>query len=320
MPTRTGRRRPERGARPARCRCAEGPSPQLGARARSRRRQASVPNQCDGLPRHVAKRPTTPALGLFAGETGDLPAEDAGSAFGPRLQAAVASLAVRNRISRRDTVELMAELFGARICAGSVDQILTRTAGALELPHQDLVRALRRSGRLNVDETGWRLRGARRTLWGAFTDRIAVYRIAGDRHEDRARELLGDSSAIVTSDRWWAYNHLPLARRQICWSHLQRDFTAHAEAGGGAEKQLGEAGLRVADEVFWAWEIYQHTGERKELKRRIRQLQRELKQKRTQIPGKIRTHDQPQNDQTRISRRQRRSSRPARRASGRVRR
>jgi hypothetical protein len=52
------------------------------------------------------------------------------------------------------------------------------------------VRGLRRSGPLDVDETGWRLRGARRTLWGAFTDRIAVYRTAGDRHEDRARELL----------------------------------------------------------------------------------------------------------------------------------
>jgi transposase len=127
-----------------------------------------------------------------------------------------------------------------------------------------------------MDETGWRLKGGRRTLWGAFTDRLAVYRIAEDRHEDRLRELLGQSTAIVTSDRWWAYNHLPLTRRQICWSHLQRDFTAQAE-GLGAEKELGEAGLRICDELFWAWEIYQHTGERKELKRRIRLLRRELK-------------------------------------------
>jgi len=127
-----------------------------------------------------------------------------------------------------------------------------------------------------MDETGWRLKGARRTLWGACTETLAVYRIAADRHEERARELLASSDAIVTSDRWWAYNHLPLSRRQICWSHLQRDFTAQAEAGG-AERELGEHGLRVCDELFWAWEIYQHTGERKELKRRIRLLRRELK-------------------------------------------
>ena len=200
----------------------------------------------------------------------------AGSAFGPRFQAAVATLAVRNRVSRRDTVELCEELFDARVSTGTVERILTRTADALELPYLELVRALRRSGRLNIDETGWRRKGRRRTLWGAFTEKIAVYRIAADRHEDRARELLGESTAIVTSDRWWAYNHLPLDRRQICWSHLQRDFTAQAEAGG-AERELGTAGLRICDELFWAWEIYQHTGEGQELKRRIRRLRRELK-------------------------------------------
>ena len=57
---------------------------------------------------------------------------------------------------------------------------------------------------------------------------------------------------------------------------MQRDFAAHAE-GLAAEKDLGEAGLRICDELFWAWEIFQHTGERAELKRRIRKLRRELK-------------------------------------------
>ena len=237
--------------------------------------------QVEELPRiatvvieHQCQRLRCPDCG--AERTGELPGEVAGGVFGPRLQAAVATLAVRNRISRRDTVELCSELFGARVSTGSVDQILTRAADALELPHQELIRALRRSGRLNMDETGGRLKGARRTLWGAFTDKLAVYRIAADRHEDRARELLGASSGIVTSDRWWAYNHLPLHRRQICWSHLQRDFTAQAE-GIGAEQEFGEAGLRICEELFWSWEIYQHTGERKELRRRIRQLRRELK-------------------------------------------
>jgi len=113
-------------------------------------------------------------------------------------------------------------------------------------------------------------------LWGAFTDRHAILQIASGRHEQHAQSLLGDSAAIVTSDRWWAYTHLPLARRQVCWSHLQRDFASHAD-GLAAEKELGEHGLRVCRELFWAWEIFQHTGDRAELKRRIRLLQRELK-------------------------------------------
>jgi transposase len=103
-----------------------------------------------------------------------------------------------------------------------------------------------------------------------------VFAIAASRHEDHARDLLADTTAIVTSDRWWAYGHVPLKRRQLCWSHLQRDFAAHAD-GLAAEKDLGEAGLRVCEELFWAWEIFQHTDDRAELKRRIRKLRRELK-------------------------------------------
>lgn len=206
----------------------------------------------------------------------ELPAEVASSTFGPRLQAAITVLSVRNRISRRDAVELCQELFGARISIGTVDAILARAADALAAPYEDLLARVRAAGALNMDETGWRLKGAQRALWGAFTDRHAVLKVADSRHEDHARELLADSGAIVTSDRWWAYNHLPVARRQVCWSHLQRDFQAQAE-GLDAEKEFGEHGLRICDELFWSWEIYQHTGDRRELQRRIRSLRRELK-------------------------------------------
>jgi transposase len=113
-------------------------------------------------------------------------------------------------------------------------------------------------------------------LWGAFSDRHAVLRVRADRHEDHAKDLLGSTTAIVTSDRWWAYTHLPLKRRQVCWAHLQRDFTAHAE-GLGAEKAFGEGGLEICEEPFWSWEIYQHTRDRAELRRRIRALRRQLK-------------------------------------------
>ena len=208
--------------------------------------------------------------------TGMLPSEVASSAFGPRLQAAIVTLSIRNRISRRDVVELCEQLFSSRISTGTIDAILTRAGDALVEPYADLLDRVRGADALNIDETGWRLKGAQRALWGAFTDRHAVFAIAASRHEDHARDLLADTNAIVTSDRWWAYGHLPLKRRQVCWSHLQRDFAMHAD-GLAAEEELGEAGLRICDELFWAWEIFRHTGDRAELKRRIRKLRRELK-------------------------------------------
>jgi hypothetical protein len=67
-----------------------------------------------------------------------------------------------------------------------------------------------------------------------------------------------------------------LARRQLCWAHLKRDFTAHAE-GLAAEKEFGEHGLSLCERVFWAWEVFQHTNNRRELKLTIRRLQRQFK-------------------------------------------
>jgi transposase len=223
---------------------------------------------------HRCQRVCCPGCGARARAL--LPAEIACSAFGPRYQAAVAVLSVRNRISRRDCVELCEQLFGSRISTGSVDAILQRAGDALKDPYAHLLDRVRDAGAINMDETGWRLRGAQRALWGAFSERHAVLAVAPDRHEDHARDLLADTHATVTSDRWWAYGHLPLRRRQICWSHLKRDFQAHAE-GLDAEQQLGEHGLGVCNELFWAWEVFRHTGDRAELKREIHRLQRDFK-------------------------------------------
>jgi transposase len=232
---------------------------------------------------HRCQRVRCPGCG--AKRTGALPAEVAASAFGPRLQAAVAMLSVRNRISRRDVVELCEQLFGARIGTGTVDAILSRAGDALAEPHEDLLAQVRASKHLNMDETGWRTAGRTRALWGAFTDRHAAFRIAADRHQDHAKELLADTRAIVTSDRWWAYGHLPLRRRQICWAHLRRDFAAHAE-GLGAEREFAQHGLRICEQPFWAWEIYQHVGDRRDLQLRVRALRREFKPPLRRYAGK----------------------------------
>jgi transposase len=135
---------------------------------------------------------------------------------------------------------------------------------------------LRGASAVNMDETGWRTAGERRALWGVFDQRHAYLQIAPDRHEDHAKDLLADTRAIVTSDRWWAYAHLPLARRQLCWAHLRRDFAAHAE-GLAAEKEFGEHSLALCERVFWAWEVFGHTRDRRELKLAIRRCQREFK-------------------------------------------
>ena len=207
----------------------------------------------------------------------ELPAGVPRGAFGPRLQAAVATLTVRNRVSRRDTTELLRELFGAQLSTGSIDAIVQQTGAALAEPYAELAERVRAAPAVNIDETGWRLRGGRRTLWGALSRRAAVFRIAADRHQREAEALLGEEFAgIACSDRWWAYDYLDVERRQLCWAHLVRDFTAHSE-GLGAQKEFGLAGLKIAGQLFAAWEECRGEADRARLGERIAALKQELR-------------------------------------------
>lgn len=261
---------------PRRCGCGHvfAPGELLSTGEPLRHQVEELPVISTQVTEHRAQRVRCPGCGEKTRAM--LPADLSKSAFGPRLQAAVGVLSARNRVSRRDARELVEELFGARICSGTVDAILTRTAAALEEPYEDLLQRVRENESVNMDETGWRLKGAQRTLWGMFTQRHALFAVAGDRHADHAKRLLQGHEGVVTSDRWWAYAHLPLARRQVCWSHLRRDFKAHAE-GLAAEREFGLLGLELSERVFWAWEIFQNTGDRRELKRTIGALAREFK-------------------------------------------
>lgn len=241
----------------------------------ARRQVTELPEIAVEVTEHRLRRLLCPDCGTTTRAA--LPADVSTGAFGPRLEAAVATLAIRNRVSRRDTVELMDELFGAGLASGTVDAILARAGEALAEPYEDLLSHIRSAPVLNVDETGWRLRGARRTLWGAVTPRAAVFRVAPDRHEREATALLGeDFGGIVGSDRWWAYRGFDPERRQVCWSHLIRDLTAHSE-GLATQREFGEQGLDIARRLFSAWDDFHSHGDRRRLKREVAPLEREFK-------------------------------------------
>ena len=186
-----------------------------------------------------------------------LPQGVARSMFGPRLQAAVATLCTRQRLSRRQAAELLGELFGCPASVGAVDAIVGRVGEALAEPYAQLRAALPVVPVVYSDETGWALAGRRHWLWGGFTPTLAVFALSPSRGQTAATELLGNEPAgIVCSDRWAGYNHLPLERRQACWAHLARDFQAISERPLQADQRLGRALARIAAHVFAAYHGY----------------------------------------------------------------
>jgi transposase len=209
--------------------------------------------------------------------TAGLPAGVGGSAFGARLQAAVVTLTARNRISRRDMAELARELFGISLSTGAVDAICQRASHALAGPHAQLRGWVRDQGVLHVDETGWRTAGDSRALWTATNPGAALFQIAEHCNREQFDELIGAYPGIIVSDRWPGYEHLDPERRQVCWSHLQRDFRRHSE-GLSEQKTFGEQGLLLTGRVFAAWRAHQHDHhDPHQLKADIEPIQTELR-------------------------------------------
>ena len=246
------------------------------ARGPTRRHQvAELPEIAVCVTEHRLARRRCPDCDAIS--QAELPSDVPRERFGPRLQGAVTTLAAGFRLSRRQVVDLCGELFGTEIAVGTVDAIVQRHGGALREPHERLSEAVRGAAVVCVDETGWKQAGETRFLWGAFTDSAAALRVAPSRHREEAEALLGDTEAIVSSDRWWAYDHLDTARRQLCWSHLQRDFRFHAESPLAHQSEFGEACLEIAEGVFESWREFQRSGDRRRLRRQVAPLERELR-------------------------------------------
>jgi transposase len=220
--------------------------------------------------------------------TAQLPGGIGGSAFGPNVQAALVTLTARNRISRRGMIELGRDLFGVSLSTGTVDAICQRASDALAGPHAQLHDWVLDQGVVHVDETGWRTAGDGRALWTLTTADAAIFQIAEHCNREQFQALIGPFPGIIVSDRWNGFEHLDPERRQVCWSHIERDFRRHSE-GLAEQKTFGEQGLELTHRVFRAWRAYQHQHHNRDrLAAEIAPLQTELRQLLEDASPKIR--------------------------------
>jgi len=186
---------------------------------------------------------------------GDLPAEAVGSQFGPNLVALMAVLMGVYRMSKRQVRGLLEDLFDIRVSIGSVINQQNVVSDALEEPVKEARAYVQEQAVRNSDETGWYQghQEQKAWLWGIITPLVTVFRIALSRSGKIAKELLGEESGgIVGSDRYSAYNWLPVERRQLCWAHLLRDFQKMLERSDQSEL-VGYPLRLMAEEILTLW-------------------------------------------------------------------
>jgi transposase len=208
---------------------------------------------------------------------GDLPTGVLPTCYGPRLASIVALCTGGYRMSKRRVVSFCREILGIELSVGEICQI-EQTVTKAVTPAVEEAAVYVQSCDLNVDETTWKERWKRRTVWTLVTTQLSVFTVATGRGAAVLQKLVGQwYSGTITSDRAKAYDSQPLRRRQVCWAHLMRDFQAMIDRGGPGQG-VGEALLEHAHVLFawWHW-VRDGTWTRATLQSSVRTLRASFK-------------------------------------------
>ncbi len=216
--------------------------------------------------------------------TATLPPDVSPSLLGPRAVAMIATCTGRYHLSKRATAALLDDCFGLTVSDATICAAEQTVSAALAAPVAAVADAVRQAPVKHIDETGWAqqrdpdplptvaeppdtaevpVRVAptptklpKAWLWVVVTAVATLFCIRRSRGSAVAHHLLGeDPVGIIISDRWSAYTWLGALIRQLCWAHLQRDFTKISERAGPAGA-VGRALLEQTHQLFHYWHRY----------------------------------------------------------------
>lgn len=148
---------------------------------------------------------------------------------GIRLMSVIAHLKTVCRVPIGQIKKLIWTLWGLKISAGEIAEILHDVAQLGESMYDDLLGAVRGSPVVCADETGWREDGINGYIWSFSTPDVRFYTYRHSRGALVAKEVLSEGFVgALVSDFYAAYNFYD-GVKQRCWVHLGRDLKALVE-------------------------------------------------------------------------------------------
>jgi transposase len=177
-----------------------------------------------------------------------LPASVPTGLLGPNAQALIVSATGEYDLSTRKTCRLFGRWYGLELSPALVCKTEKTASEALAPAYRDAKRKLAQAKQANFDETGFSQVWKKNWLWVGTSPKVTVFQIEKHRSRKAFRKLAGKFKGIVSADRYSVYGNIPLKRRQVCWSHLIRDFRGFLDRGRRAKQlgqQLGLAGQAI---------------------------------------------------------------------------
>jgi transposase len=211
----------------------------------------------------------------------DLP-DEAAHVFGERLTAVIGLLSGKYRLSKRLVQSALSDLLGVDLALGTVSNRDMEVSASLAAPMVEAEQAVRETDGAHMDETGWYEgkadgRSKRAWLWVVVTACITVFRISRSRGSEVAKAMLGEGyTGFLTTDRWCGYNWFDLTLRQLCWSHLTRDWQSFIDRGGESAR-IGLLLMADRNRMFRWWRrVRDGTMDRAGFERRMKRVRRRV--------------------------------------------
>lgn len=182
-----------------------------------------------------------------------LPEGVSGGITGSRLTSLMSLLVSQYQLSRRGVQVLLKEYFHFEISLGTLFNKQRLVTEVLKEPVAALLESIQGSGVVHSDETSHREQGERSWMWTLATGQMAYFEVMKSRGKKAFHHLLGSFEGILISDRYSVYDGVCSSHRQLCWSHLKRDFTRLSEKSEPTLARIGKALLAEKKALFQAW-------------------------------------------------------------------
>ena len=170
--------------------------------------------------------------------------------LGPRAKAAVSALTGFFKNSKRETQMIMEEILGLKISLGTLSKTEERVSDKCETSYQELEERIQQSKLLHIDETGHRLGKKKGWAWVFANKSDTLIKLTGSRGAKVLEKTLPNYEGKVISDRYSCYSYFLEEKRQVCWSHLMRDFERFAQSRDTDLNFIGRHMVSISEEMF----------------------------------------------------------------------
>lgn len=172
--------------------------------------------------------------------------------FGPRVKTVISALTGFYKNSKREVEAILKDLFNLEISLGSVSNNEARVSEQCKDSYETIELELSYSKLLHIDETSHYHKGRLGWCWLFSSPKVASLIKLADTRSKKVLEhsVFGADDSLTVSDRYGAYHYFHEEKRQICWSHLARDFERFAHSSNDEVKALGVYLRQIAYDTF----------------------------------------------------------------------